>query len=296
MPAEAIHLSALEDSIRGSRAAALLSTQRGYADARLGAVLIDFPYFDRFALGVLRYLAKRPVAVSPWGDAFHQRAPVAIGKGLLRAARRLSERASSRDDGDRVLAVALGYCSHLAVDTVIHPLVNRLAKARAHRLGDTPARQHNEVEKFHSILFHEARFGFDFMGRDALRAHITVDVDTVTRFAPVADAWRCAVTAALDHTPTDRERERWGRGYRQYVALLSSPLGKTLMPDRVKEEVRGEVYDGAGFSACFDEAVVSSRRYLDAALGFAESGDDAAFDAVVPEGSIDDPPARAARA
>lgn len=293
MPAEAIHLSALADSIPGSRASASLSSRQALADARLGAVLIDFPYFDRFALGVVRYLAKRPVAVSPWGDAFHQRAPVAIGKGMLRSARRLRAEKGTRGDAERVLAVALGYCSHLAVDTEIHPLVNRLAKTRADRLGDVAARQHNEVEKFHSILFHEERFGFDFMGRRELREHIAVDVDTATRFPPVADAWRAGITTAIDQTPSDRERARWGRGYRQYVALLSSPLGKTLMPERVKEEVRGEVYDGASFRACFDRAVASSRQYMDAALDFAESADDTAFDAVVPEGSIDDPPARA---
>src|SRR5688572_26807297 len=112
MPAEAVHLSALLDSLPGSPAEALL--RRHGREARLGAILVDLPYFDRFALGVLRYLLRRPVAGSTWGASFHLRRPVGLGKALLRRAASLRAAAPTREDGDRLLALALGYFSHLA--------------------------------------------------------------------------------------------------------------------------------------------------------------------------------------
>ena len=288
MPAEAVHVSALSDSIVGSAAASMLSVGGLRDDARLGAVMIDLPYFDRFALGVARYLLGRPVAVSRWGDAFHRRAPVALGKGLLTAARRLRARASSRQDADRVLAVALGYFSHVAVDRVLHPLVDAQARARAARLRDSVAHQHAEVEKFHSVLLHEERLGFDFMGKAALAEHIGVDARATVELRELSFAWRDAVIGAIGAAPEHAARRRWARGYGQYVALLSSPAGKLLVPERVKAEVRPEVYDGV-FAAEFTRAVELSRRTLDAALALVDTGDDAAFDAAVPEGSIDPP-------
>src|SRR5262245_9477970 len=104
MPAEAIHLSALEDSLKKSPARSFLSRTALQRGVRLGAVLIDLPYFDRFGLAVARYLLKLPVGSgSPWGDAFHLRCPVAVGKGLLWGARSLLERQSTRAEGELLL-------------------------------------------------------------------------------------------------------------------------------------------------------------------------------------------------
>src|SRR5690242_16460580 len=127
MPAEAIHLSALEDSMQGSRALAFLTPSLRRAGARLGAVFVDLPYFDYFPVKVARYFLKLPVVSSRFGDLLHQAAPVGLGKRLLRAAARLRARSSTKAEGELLLSFALGYFSHLAVDAAIHPSVNRLA-------------------------------------------------------------------------------------------------------------------------------------------------------------------------
>src|SRR5688572_28362928 len=106
---------------------ARLETTELRACARLRAVSIDFPYFDRFAVGVLRYLFKRPTASSRWGNLFHEQRPVGVCKSLLVRARALRSNQRTRQAGERLLAFALGYLSHVAVDRCMHPLVNRLA-------------------------------------------------------------------------------------------------------------------------------------------------------------------------
>lgn len=291
MPVEAIHLSALADSLVGSDAAHALDSKKLAQLARLGALIIDFPYFERFPLGVLRYLLERPLAVSPWGDLFHHQRPVTIGRHLILTAQKLSRNADSVDASQRVLALGLGYLSHVAVDASLHPMVNRLAAQRAARLHELPARQHSEVEKFQSVLFHEARLGFDFMGTRALRDHIAVDAHALHTDRALRAAFIFAVENAL-HKPLEPALIRaWARGYQQYVALVSSPAGKLIVPNKLKAEVREEVYAGERFSfaAHYAQAVTHSRAVLNAACALYHGGRSAelAFDDLLPEGSID---------
>ena len=290
MPVEAVHLSAFSDSLARSGAPRSLREAPLEGLGRLGALVIDFPYFDHFPLGVLRYLLKRPTARSVYGDLLHHGTPVALATALLARVRTLRATPGTRDAGERVLALALGYVSHLAVDRTLHPLVNRLARARAARLGGDPLHQHTEVEKFQSVLFHEERLGFDFMGEPALRAHIAVDAHAIHRDAALRAAFIEAMGAAIGRAPSPRLLKRWARGYRQYVWLVSSPVGKTIVPEAIKREVRDEVYGGSWgtFVAAYGEAVGASREALDAALALAESSEAAArFDRILPEGPID---------
>jgi len=290
VPVEAIHLSAFSDSLRGSRAASLLSARPLLELGRLGSLLIDFPYFDRFPRGVARYLLRLPTAVSSWGSELHHGAPVGVVRSLVARARVL-ERSGESGEAQRVLSLGLGFASHLAVDAELHPLVNRMARARAARLHDSALRQHSEVEKFHSVMFHEERLGFDFMGRRELGEHIRVDAHTVHRDPVLRDAFMAALTAAIGHAPSARLLGRWASGYTQYVWLVSSPAGKVLMSESQKREVREEVYEGAWgtFRAAYAEAVACSRRALDATLDlFQDPASEAAFAVALPSGSIDD--------
>lgn len=290
MPAEAIHLSALADSEPGSPARPLLREHGRLA--RLGAIYVDLPYFDYFALKVLFYLLKLPVTASAWGAAFHLERPVTLGKALVRRAASLRAETATREGGDGLLAFALGYFSHLAVDSALHPLVNRLARARADRLGDRAARQHTEVEKFQSIVFHEERLGFDFMGRPELAAHIGVEARALLAAPGLAGEVLGATRDALGRAPSRRSLARWLCGYRQYVWLISGPAGKTILPDRAKAAVIDEAYIACRFADHYEAAVALSRRYVEAALAFAEAPDvpraEAALDAVAPEGPIDE--------
>jgi hypothetical protein len=190
-----------------------------------------------------------------------------------------------------VLALALGFASHLAVDASLHPLINRLARARAERIGDHPLRQHTEVEKFQSVLFHEARNGFDFMGRVELAQHISVPAQLIHRDPALSAAFCAGLEAAVGRVPSRALLEDWARGYGQYVWLVSSVAGKTLAPERAKRAFHDEVYVGSWgtFQAAYADAVVSSRRAIDCALAFSrDAASEQAFDRELPEGAIDD--------
>jgi hypothetical protein len=290
MPVEAIHLSAFADSLALSSASASMRRGRAFALGRLGSVVIDFPYFERFPLGVMRYLLKRPTALSPWAKALHFTTPVAVAHVMLEHVRALRQRASTQGEAEDVLAMTLGYVSHLAVDRTLHPLVNRLARERVAKVGGDRDHHHTDVEKFHSVLFHEARLGFDFMGRRELAEHIAVDGHAVHREAHLGLALCDGFQRALGRRPGNTDLNDWARGYRQYVFLVSSPLGKTLAPEAAKRAMYPEIYEGAWgtFPERYSGAVDASRLALDAALRWAENiNDGEAFAQILPEGPID---------
>jgi hypothetical protein len=283
MPTEAIHLSALADT----RAASDGAVQRLLAvharEARLGAVLVDLPYFERFSVELVRYVAGRPPRPSRWGDLLHRKKPARVGLELLRAAR------AARRDG--FIALALGYLSHAAVDWALHPLVNRLARARAAARGSTESQQHREVEKFQSVLYHERRFGQDLMGTPDLVGYIDVDGPALLSDPEVERALGAATQAAFGETPAAGAWAAWARGYRSYVRVLGSPLGRLPAPDKAKARERAALYDEVAFESGYAAAVARSRRYVADAYALFEAGLDADdYFAVIPEGSIDDPP------
>ncbi len=279
MPAEAIHLSALADT----RAAAEPAVERllsvWWREARLGAILVDLPYFERFPVELLRYVAGLSPGGSPWGDLLHRGRPARVGLELLRQAH--GDRRESR------LALALGYLSHAAVDRAIHPLVNSLARPRAQKSGATESAKHREVEKYQSVLFHERRLGRDFMGERALFRYI--DVDSAALEPELLDA---AVTLALGRAPGPGSWRRWMTGYRQYVRVLASPLGKLPARPSAKARERSPLFDQVDFVRWY--AVAVRRSLADVTLGarLVASGrlDGADYFAAIPEGSIDDPP------
>ncbi|MFO0573202.1 MAG: zinc dependent phospholipase C family protein [Polyangia bacterium] len=297
MPAEAIHLSALHDTLTTAPAAArrLLAGAERERAARLGAILVDLPYFDRFTQAVLNYVLKRPQVTSRWGETFHHNTPIAFARALGEAAIELGRSSLTREAGAELLALALGYTSHAAVDTSMHPMVNAEARRRAAALGSTLGQQHHEVEKFQSILFHQERLGLDFMGTSHLYRYISVDVRPVARPGAVQEALRGVLQRLHGEAPTVEELGRWGSGYRRYVLILSSPLGKTIAPPAAKERARPELFDGLEFPRRFAAAVAQSRRWVEAMAGYLCDGrfDDSAREAlhrVMPEGSIDPDP------
>jgi|GEM_PF-3872423 len=290
MPVEAIHISAFLDSLARARVPAPFQRGRLRELGRLGSLVIDFPYFERFPVGVMRYLLKRPTATSRWGAALHLTTPVAVAHELIAHVQRLRRRADAGGQADEVLALCLGYVSHLAVDRSLHPLVNQLARERAAKVGRDPAHHHTDVEKYHSVLFHEARLGFDFMGRRELAEHIAVDAHAVHREPHLAQAFFAGLERALGKAPTRREVRGWAKGYGQYVSLVASPLGKLLAPEANKRSMREEVYEGAwgSFPQRYEDAVIGSTQAMEAALSWADdAAQSARFLRALPEGPID---------
>ncbi len=89
-------------------------------DFRLGAVLVDLPYYDKLWLTGLKMLMKQPLSFNPWGTLVHLRSPSGLCLALLDRAKTPGRR-----------AVALGALTHQAVDLVFHPEIAKRVLADA---------------------------------------------------------------------------------------------------------------------------------------------------------------------
>ncbi len=297
MATEAVHITALHESVLGERtlsAGEVMSVVRRHRSlARLGAVLVDLAYFERFPTAFARYVAGVPQARSPWGDKLHEAGPTELLEALLTRVR--DGRASVSRGGpgrEVVLAVALGLASHLAVDVVSHPLVNRIAKIRARALGTTESQEHQVVEKFQSAIFHERFYGRDMLGRSSFFEYLDVPAVELLQddrfFALLSSAMR----EVLGSAPRREEMRAWAKGYRQYARVISSPLGRLVAPARAKEEAFDVLYKGKDFSydSVFDEARGRSHDYVEAAYAYANGDiDHDELLVTIPRQSIDHP-------
>lgn len=310
MPAEGIHLSTLDDLIASGPAAitAQLASGAQREAARLGSVLVDLPYFERFAQAVVHYLRGQPQQSSRWGDVLHHRAPIALGWRLMQAGCQLSQRAASsidRERGELIIAFAIGYIAHAAVDRSMHPLVNFMAQARSRRSGRTADQEHHEVEKYQSVLFHEERFGIDMMGRRFLYNFLDIDFPLLCGpgrgrghdrvGGPLWSALHAALLATHGESPSLADFRRWTGSFSDYRLLLASPLGATVVSDHEKRWVRPWVYDAVRFPLRYRQALAQAQRWSDTLLRWGRDGafDESAqrqLDHAIPEGSIDPGP------
>ena len=286
MPAEGVHLTALREALAAPSLDADVRRRlvRREEAARLGALLVDLPYFDRYVGEVLRYalgIAARP---SPWGARLHDGGAIGLLGAVLRIARR------TRDEV--VGAIGLGLASHLAIDRALHPLVNALARRHPH--GDHGS-SHREVEKFQSICFHEEYLGRDLMGDPRIARYLTLhhahDLADAAFAAPILGAFR----DAFGDAPTPGELARLGRGYRAHAALLGSPIGRRIAPSAAKERGRPLYLHGAwgSFPTHLARAIDASIAVINAAGACLEASERdvaaafAALDTVLPPGTID---------
>lgn len=286
MPAEGIHLTALREALAapGLGASARRRIVRHEDAARLGALLVDLPYFDRYVGEVVRYVAGLRARPSPWGKRLHEGGAVLLLGALLERAR--------VDPDPRIGAIALGLASHVAIDRALHPLVNALARAHPH--GDHDS-SHREVEKFQSICFHEAYLGRDLMGDPGISRHLTIHLAGELDDAAVARPVLAAFAGAFGRAPSPRELVRLGRGYQAHTWLLGSPLGRRVAPPPAKEAAHPRYLHGAWgtFAEHLAAAVAASLTVIDAAADVldADARDvaaaRAALDRVLPAGTID---------
>jgi hypothetical protein len=288
MPAEGIHITSFREATTSSRLAtdARRAVMRFEDAGRLGAVVMDLPYFDRYAEEVVRYAARLKPRASPWGAIVHEGAAVPIVYELAKAAH--------RSRSLELAVLALGAASHAAIDRVMHPLVNALA--RRHHGGRDHDAAHREVEKFQSICFHEAYFGEDRMGTDGIVRLVRVPFSDLLARPEVARAVQAAYAAAIPSGPSERDLSRMGRGYEQHARLIGSPVGKLVASEREKEEAVPKFLKGpwGAFDEVLHRAIERSVAVLERtwAVFEAEEGQVAArfaeLEAVLPPGSIDD--------
>jgi hypothetical protein len=258
MPAEGIHLTALREATHAASLSPAVRTRLVRHDdaARLGAILVDLPYFHRFTNEVLRYIAGIPAKPSPWGAALHDGGAIDLLGAILDIARR------ERDD--TLAALALGLASHCAIDRALHPLINALA--RRHPAGKNHDASHREVEKFQSICFHEHYMGRDMMGTPEMTSFLAIRlVDGLPDRIVVLllEAWR----RALGTAPESTELAGYVRGFRTHTRLLGTPLAKRLAPPPTKDAAKPRYLYGTWgtFSSLLEHAVAASLAVLDAA-------------------------------
>lgn len=294
MPAEAIHLTALDDTLVALPAP--LRRQLVRPDTlpalRLGAMFVDLPYFEAITTTLLSHALGLTPRPQPWGDIFHQQAPIALGVHLGEVGARMQRRSELRAAGDFLRALALGYMSHAAVDTALHPLVNRLAAQRADALGDHPLRQHREVEKYQSVLFHEERHGCDYLGRAPLRDFIALESRPLWSAGPVAEAVQMALRDCLGQAPAPALFRQWGRGYERFVTVLGGALGRRAVSAAEKERERPALYRAVDFPGRYSAAVQRSIRWVTLLASYLEhgAGSESARESLrqqIPEQSLD---------
>jgi hypothetical protein len=258
MPAEGIHLTALREAMASPALAAPARRRLVRRDdaARFGALMPDLPYFHRYVVEVIRYVARVPAQPSPWGAAIHDGGAVALLDSLLDIAR--------RERNDDLSAIALGVASHCAIDRALHPLVNALA--RAYPVGRSHDSSHREVEKFQSVCFHEQYLGRDTMGTAAITGYLTIQLANALD-ASLVRLLREAWSAALGAAPSSRELTGFVRGYRAHARLLGTPLGKRIAPPAAKDAARPRYLRGpwGTFESLLESAITSSITVLDAA-------------------------------
>ena len=289
VPAEGIHLTALREVVNQAAldAPARQRLLRHGEAARLGALLVDLPYFHRFAVEVVRYVAKLPPRPSAWGAALHSGGAISLLSEVIGVAR--------RERGDTLGAIALGLASHLSIDRALHPLVNSLA--RRYPVGGNHDAAHREVEKFQSICFHEGYMGRDLMGTRAITGYLELPALAQLAEPELSARVRQAWAAALGSAPTAPELAGFGRGYRAHIRLIGWPVGKRIAPEAAKEAARPRYLHGAWgtFAGALAAAVTESARTLNAVVAMLDAGErelaaaQAALARVLPPGTIDPP-------
>lgn len=294
MPAEAVHLSALSDTLREAPPSLrrLAAEPRGLGALQLGALFVDLPYFETIGSSLVRHALHLPPRPSPWGDRLHQEAPIRVGRLLGEAGARLRRCAQTREAGDSLILLAVGYFSHAAVDCALHPIINDLARRHAATSGRSAIFWHHTIEKVQSALYHELRHGRDYLGTAALIEHLSVEVTPLAAPGPLAGAVASVLTECLGQAPTHEQFASWGRGYRRFLRILGNPIARFGIPQTLRARVRGALFDDIDFPGRFDHAVNESRRWTALLWQYLHDG---VFDAsaqealgrVIPEQSLD---------
>lgn len=287
MPAEGIHLTALREAVARSAfpAAARACVTRHEPVARLGAIALDLPYFDGYVAEVVRYVVGRRPKPSAAGAVVHDGAAIGIAFAVLERARVYRS--------DRLAALGLGLVSHIAMDRGLHPLVNALARAHAGGLSHDAA--HREVEKFQSILFHEAYLGGPIMGNAKVVRLVEVPIAELLRDRELGFALAEAFTRATRMRVHVATLARMGRGYERHAMLLGSPIGARIASAREKHEAAPRFLYGpwGRFEDALTRAVDASVEVMTCAWTFATAAESdtararEALHVLMPPGSID---------
>ncbi len=246
MPSLLLHLTAVERLSADTAALPREMTRALLEDlpyARFGAALPDLPLFDGLRGGVELMLPREELPY--FAKVFHGRAPVALG---IKMAELVSNGALVGTYAG--LALVCGYFTHLCLDRVLHPLVDRLA-AEHRTAGETPLAVHRRVEWAHALQYLREFHGGEMMGEPALRAKFQV---LKRGWAPqrgvgrgLYELIRLSCRETFNDAPSKGQLDGWVRGLSLAGMVLSSPIGRRRWRGRPRREELPGLYRGPDF-------------------------------------------------
>jgi hypothetical protein len=228
MPAAQLHLTfgatlAREPRLADEMRAACADEPRY---TRLGAIFHDLAYYGNMAIMAVRYGLRRPAEASYWGARVHYDRPDQYLAHFVATARSLDSQLSRRER----LALVAGFCSHVALDLSLHPLVNYIARRDRARFGGAESHHHRLAEKYHAMFYH-----LDSLGRDLIGSAEMIELTRVTKRSslvrlaaepPVVDFARAAYRSMWNDAPSARQWRAWVRSFQHFGVLVASRVAR----------------------------------------------------------------------
>ena len=278
MPGAALHLTHLELLSLDPRVDRALrrAMERQDPFMRLGAVLLDLPFYTNIVPMTLGYWLERPAEDCPFALAIHKDRPDLLAWHMVRCAHR-----DDRLSTDQRAALLAGVMAHMVLDMELHPLVNWCAQRDLSRYGGNESHHHRLTEKYHSLFFHRDQFDHDPIGTWAFFSRKTLIVDHPpflrmdTRppvYAFVSDLLRGFHGA---RGPGPRQVARYVRCFRHFALMVCMPWAGVNSRNKGTPQNRRRYYDNDrfSFSDCWDRAFTRSVRLINMAQQIFLSGD-----------------------
>lgn len=175
MPASLAHFFTCDDAVRivcvsrpvSGLVKSLFKEFPSYA--RMGSIGPDLPYFATPVKTGIYMLLDINLPVDPFGHLLHCKAPALFACNLLATIKAdLKDSAKSGDAKKQMavkqtLAFALGYLTHIAADTIVHPVVNKLAGS--FYLSEKNQTLHREIEIYQDVMLFKKLYGRDAEGK-----------------------------------------------------------------------------------------------------------------------------------
>ncbi|MGQ0506994.1 MAG: hypothetical protein ACT4TC_16915 [Myxococcaceae bacterium] len=263
MPSLLLHLTAVERLAANPDMLPREMTQALLEDlpyAHLGAALPDLPLFDGLR-GGFELVAPRK-SLPYFAKVFHGRAPVALG---IKMAELVANGALVGTHAG--LALVCGYFTHLCLDRVLHPIVDRLVAERR-TVGQSELHVHRQIEWAQALRYVREFHGREMVGDPAIRSKFQVLKSTGLPTRGVGkgmyEVIRLACNDTFNEAPPKVELDGWIRGLYLAGLLLSSPLGRSRWLNQPSGEEDLTLYRGEDFDvhASVEESLALSRDVL----------------------------------
>lgn len=255
--------------------------------ARFGAFLPDLPWLDGPRVGMVLFGKQGPQP--HFAELFHEKAPVTMG---LKMAELVAMGALVGTEAG--LAFVCGYFTHLCMDRVLYPVVNKLV-ARHRRAREDAVWARRRIEWTQANFYLRERHGRELVGDPVLRSMLRI----LKRRTPARgvgrglyELLRVSAQEILGEAPTKAQVDGWVRGLYLYGLLLASPLGRARFAGSDSSLAHRELYrgDDVDFPAEVDRGLALARQVLEQLDAYVSRGTFTArarqrFLAEFPEGS-----------